>query len=263
MIESLPRILIIDDQMDSVGLLLSFLKGQSIDIMVALDGDDGLRKAFDGFPDLILLDVVMPGMDGYSVCRKLKSDSRTASIPVIFLSANTTVEHKLEGFSVGGVDYICKPFSAEEVLARIYVHIKINKQIEQQQPAIVRQSSRVMATLPSREDEIISIAIAELQLDDFEWQGLEKFAQFAGTNEKKLTELFRKRFNMTVYEYLVELRLENARFKLSNTNIQIQMVAEHAGYRNASDFSRSFRRRYGLSPQQYRKVSIPSGNAIT
>jgi DNA-binding response OmpR family regulator len=119
-----PELLIIDDRMESVALLLRYFQGQPVGVMVALNGHDGLRKAQLGQPDVILLDVSMPQMDGFDVCRKLKSDPLTAHIPVLFLSGNVSIDHKLQGFSVGAVDYIVKPFSSEEVLARVYVHFK-------------------------------------------------------------------------------------------------------------------------------------------
>ena len=98
-----PELLIIDDRMESVALLLRYFQGQPVNVMVALNGQDGCRKAQEGQPDVILLDVSMPNMDGYEVCQKLKSDRRTAHIPVIFLSGNVSVEHKLQGFAAGAV----------------------------------------------------------------------------------------------------------------------------------------------------------------
>lgn len=249
MAEPAPRILIIDDRMDSVALLLSYFKEQPLDIQVALGGLDGLRKAIDGRPDVILLDVAMPEMDGYAVCRQLKADPRTAALPVIFLSANDTVAHKLEGFAAGGADYIGKPFSAEEVLARVFVHLQVKRRVE-------RLETVAGIGAPSgRDDDLVAAAIAQLQQEDAAWPGLDELARRVGTNEKKLTELFRRQFGMAVYEYLGELRLERARLQLAGTRSQVQLIAERAGYRNASDFARAFRRRYGVGPRQYRQAS--------
>ena len=249
MAEPAPRILIIDDQMDSIALLLSYFKEQPLDIQIALDGRDGLRKAVDGHPDAILLDVAMPEMDGYAVCRRLKADPRTAALPVIFLSANDSVAHKLEGFETGGADYIGKPFSAEEVLARVFVHLHVKRRIER-----LEAVAGIVAPV-GRDDDLLAAAIAQLQQEDAAWPGLEELARRIGTNENKLTELFRRRFGMAVYEYLGELRLERARLQLAGTRSQVQLIAERAGYRNASDFSRAFRRRYGIGPRQYRQAS--------
>ncbi len=259
--KTVQRILIIDDQMESIALLLSYLQGHRMDILIALDGDDGLHKAMQGLPDLILLDVTMPGKDGFTVCRELKATPRTAAIPVIFLSANDTVAHKLDGFAAGGVDYIGKPFSAEEVLARVYVHLRQQQHMARLQAMVARDARHDSGG--EREDDLVAETIALLRKHLAEWPGMEELARQMGSNEKKLTELFRVRFGMTVYEYLVELRLETARQQLENTRLQVQLIADRAGYRNASDFSRAFRRRYGIGPRQYRQASILTAAQVT
>lgn len=250
-----PEVLIIDDLMESVALLLRYFQGEAIDVMVALNGRDGLRKARQGQPDVILLDVAMPHMDGYAVCRALKADPHTAAIPVIFLSANSTLQHKLDGFAAGGVDYIGKPFSSEEVLARVFVQLRRNAPVEV--PALAADARPRRGELPEtgREQQVISAALALLQQAEQEWPGLEQLARKVGVNERRLTELFRKQLGMTVAEYQNAQRLERARAKLCASTLQIQRIAEEAGYQNASDFSRAFRQRYGLGPREYRQAS--------
>lgn len=252
---SRPEVLIIDDLMESVALLLRYFSGESMDVMVALNGADGLRKALEGQPDVILLDVAMPNMDGYTVCRQLKANPRTTHIPVIFLSANDTLQHKLEGFAAGGVDYIGKPFSSEEVMARVFVHLRsgISSRVSKQRS----DDSLRFASVPvvDREHQIITTALVFLQESGQEWLGLEQLARKVGVNERRLTELFRKLLGMTVSDYQITQRLESARAKLCSTDQQIQLIAEEAGYHNASDFSRAFRNRYGLGPREYRQAS--------
>jgi CheY-like chemotaxis protein len=262
---ALPRVLIVDDRLDSVALLLAYLKGQAIDVMVATDGQDALRKAVAGAPQAILLDVAMPGMDGYAVCRQLKAEPLTAAVPVLFLSAMASVEERLQGYAAGGADFIGKPFSAEEVLTRLFVHLRMARQLKlaHAQAVPVAQAGLAAARAPAgpqtllapRDNELVDAALAVLQREDSAWPGSEALARSLGTNEKKLTELFRLRFGLTVYEYLVQQRLETARARLATTLEQIQLVADRAGYRNASDFSRAFRSRYGVGPRQYRHSS--------
>jgi DNA-binding response OmpR family regulator len=249
------EILIIDDLMESVALLLRYFKSEPIDAMVALNGVDGLRKARAAQPDAILLDVAMPGMDGYSVCRELKADARTAHIPVIFLSANTSLQHKLDGFASGGVDYIGKPFSSEEVMARVYVHLRTFNAARQTAPERAAEVRRIAGREPDWENNIVTAALVFLQEAEQEWLPLESLARKVGVNEWRLTELFRKHLGMTVAEYQITQRLEVARAKLCNSGQQIQIIAEEAGYHNASDFSRAFRLRYGLGPRDYRLAS--------
>lgn len=245
-----PQILIIDDQMESVALLLQYFQGQNIDVMTALDGEDGLRKARVANPDLILLDVFMPDKNGYAVCLELKKDAKTAHVPVIFLSAGTTLDSKLNGFAVGGADYISKPFSSEEVLARVFVHLQYRRTRPVSEPDTPEPDP-----VSTRDVQIITMAVAHLQDPEREWQGTDQLARRIGVNEKKLNEIFRAQFGMTVSEYQLHQRLENSRLKLANTTLQIQVIARQAGYSNASDFSRAFRLRYGLGPRQYRQVT--------
>ncbi|OPY19240.1 MAG: Transcriptional regulatory protein YycF [Syntrophus sp. PtaB.Bin075] len=119
------KILIIDDSPDIRALLARFLRKAGYDIAEAHDGEDGLRQVKVWKPDLILLDIVMPGIDGYQVCRSIKGDSCSRDIPVIFLSARSEAADKIKGLAIGGADYITKPFDRGEVMARIENQLKI------------------------------------------------------------------------------------------------------------------------------------------
>ena len=118
-------ILIVDDTPTNIGIISSVLK-DAFRTKVATNGEKALALASaDDRPDLILLDITMPGMDGYEVCRRLKANPATRGIPVIFLTAKTEAEDERQGFEVGAVDYIHKPFSAPIVLARVNTHIAL------------------------------------------------------------------------------------------------------------------------------------------
>lgn len=123
-----PRgnILIIDDSLPNLRLLTDMLANRGHKVRGAPDGKTGLTAARLSHPDIILLDIMMPGEDGYSVCQKLKALPETAAIPVIFISALDTNLDKIKAFSMGGVDYITKPFQAEEVLARVETHLTLH-----------------------------------------------------------------------------------------------------------------------------------------
>jgi len=125
--EQKPTILVVDDAPDNIALITSFLDDFYL-VKIAINGEKALQIAFSNKPpDLILLDIMMPGMDGYEVCRHLKSDSQTAGIPVIFLTAKTDMEDELTGFELGAVDYISKPISPSIVLARVRTHLKLKR----------------------------------------------------------------------------------------------------------------------------------------
>jgi len=254
MLEPKPRLLIIDDQPDSVALLLSYLENSALDILVALDGPDGLNKAISGKPELILLDISMPGMDGFDVCAKLKEDPRTERIPVIFLSGRDAIDDKLRGFAIGGVDYITKPFSEEEVLARVAVHLQTRQRLERLEGVAAMRLLENEGDRAHPDERLFARAIAQLETHLAAPPGLVDLAHQLGTNQRKLTELFRRRVGMTVFDYFTEMRLKTARRLLEDSALQVQLIADRIGYSNSGDFSRAFRRRFGVSPREFRQA---------
>ena len=120
------RILIVDDVPANLSALSDTLEPEGYQILVARSGEQALETAARARPDLILLDVMMPGMNGYETCRRLHAGEATRGIPVIFLTVHDEVEKVVEGFRAGGVDYVGKPFQTEELLSRIQTHLKIH-----------------------------------------------------------------------------------------------------------------------------------------
>ncbi len=121
------NILVVDDTHDNLRLLQNILAEQGYLVRPVSQGRRAIAAAISKPPDLILLDIMMPGMDGYAVCEALKADERTCDIPIIFISALNETFDKVKAFSLGGVDYITKPFQPEEVLARVNTHVTIRK----------------------------------------------------------------------------------------------------------------------------------------
>jgi signal transduction histidine kinase len=126
--EEISTIMIVDDTPTNLSVLIDYLNDFGFELLIAVDGEGALISAEAGKPDLILLDIMMPGMDGYETCRRLKENPVTKEIPVIFISALSESMDKVKGFSSGGVDYITKPFQQDEVLARITTHLTIQRQ---------------------------------------------------------------------------------------------------------------------------------------
>lgn len=125
--EKKPKVLIVDDTPENIQVLMGTLKDQYA-IVAAINGEKALKMAVVApLPDLILLDIMMPGMDGFEVCSRLKSDPLTRDIPVIFLSALDDTANKVKGFATGAVDYISKPFQPEEVHVRVNTHLTMNR----------------------------------------------------------------------------------------------------------------------------------------
>jgi CheY-like chemotaxis protein len=118
-------ILIVDDNPVNLGVIVEHLEFRGFDVAVALGGEEALDRARFLKPDLILLDVMMPGIDGFETCRRLKAAPETSAIPVIFMTALGDVSDKTEGFAAGGVDYVSKPFQVGDLLARVGAHIEL------------------------------------------------------------------------------------------------------------------------------------------
>ncbi len=118
-----PRVLIVDDVPDNLSMLHDALDDAGYTVLVATDGASALRRAAQALPDVVLLDALMPGMDGFEVARRLKAEPTTLHIPIIFMTGLTETEHVVAAFAAGGADYVTKPIRAQEVLARIGVHM--------------------------------------------------------------------------------------------------------------------------------------------
>lgn len=127
---SQQRVKIIDDSETNLDLLVEALSDE-YDVSVALDGESGLEDIREEAPDLILLDIMMPGIDGYEVCRRLQDDPTTRNIPIIFLTAMDEIGSKTQGFKLGAVDYITKPFEMLEVQARVKTHLALKCALEE------------------------------------------------------------------------------------------------------------------------------------
>jgi two-component system, sensor histidine kinase and response regulator len=120
-------LLIVDDKPQNLRLISDFLAEHGFDLMLTRSGAQALEKVRLATPDLVLLDVRMPEMDGFEVCRRLKAEPRTANVPVIFMTAVDDTAHKVEGFVLGAVDYITKPIQREELVARIQHHVQLHR----------------------------------------------------------------------------------------------------------------------------------------
>lgn len=140
-----PVILIVDDEPNNIKLLSQILQ-KEYKLRIALNGYEALERVFvEPYPDLVILDIMMPGMDGYEVSRKLKSDPRVASIPVIFVSAKSEIADETHGFDVGAVDFISKPVSPAIVKARVATHISLSDQKKACEILVQKRTSELQA----------------------------------------------------------------------------------------------------------------------
>jgi two-component sensor histidine kinase len=149
------NILIVDDNPENLRLLIELLERASFRVRPALSGEIALKAVEISAPDLILLDIRMPGIDGFETCRRLKAQETTRNIPVIFISAMTDLKEKLGAFRVGGVDYVMKPFQEEEVLARVRTHLQLSKMADLKREIAERERVEIALKASLAEKEVL------------------------------------------------------------------------------------------------------------
>lgn len=244
------RILVVDDVDESRMLLVDFLQRRGCRVYIARDGQDGVQKAQSVRPDLILMDIRMPVCDGMTACRLLKANPATRAIPLIFLTSAALPEERVAGLAAGAVDYVTKPFDFEEVRLRLCIHLKPIAM-----PSGAPTEGDVNAA-SSTLDAILYRATRKLLLERLgETPSLVELAAAVGTNARRLNGAFKQCVGVTVFDFLREERMKEARRMLSETALDVQTISRELGYSSAANFSTAFRDRFGLPPSQFRQGS--------
>ncbi|MBR9978937.1 MAG: hybrid sensor histidine kinase/response regulator [Bacteroidetes bacterium] len=217
--EKRPLILIVDDVARNLQILGSFLREAGYDVSAVTSGKQALEITNDVHPDLILLDIMMPELDGFETCRRLKDDDATREIPVIFLTAKTAEEDILRGFELGAVDYITKPFQRRELIKRVHVHVEL------------RRSREELARMVIEKDKLFSIIAHDLRgplgsfmsIADYVTEHLDEL------DIAELKPLFRemRQTSKSVYGLLENL-LDWSRIQLGTVHFHSQAFPLHA-----------------------------------
>jgi DNA-binding response OmpR family regulator len=245
-----PHILIIDDKPEELRSLLNLLRSQEWNISLASDAHSGYQRAVALRPDLIVLDVVMPRMNGFAMCRLLRETTTTRHIPVIFLTSSGLLEERLEGFELGGVDYVIKPFAPQEVCARINLHLRLTMSNQEEGHGVSETSDE---NILNGDQVILQAAMNYIMENLSAIPSLAGIAQAVGTHEKKLSSIFRHHLGMTVFDYVRQARLRKAQELLTRSTVSIQDIAEMTGFQSACNFTTAFRRAQGVAPGEYRR----------
>ena len=244
-----PKILIVDDMPMNIKLLVNATAHQ-YRLVVANEGETALRLAEQEKPDLILLDIMMPGMDGYTVCRRLKAQASTCDIPVIFISAMNEEMDEMEGLQLGAVDYITKPFSIPIVLARIATHLSLRdsyRQLEQQYVALremekLRKDVEAIARhdMKSPIDGIIGCATMLVRHGKLSAEELLKFHHMILDAARQLREMVNLSLNLIKMEHgqykavmqpmdllpILQRILADQQTQIGNKEIPVQLLVE-------------------------------------
>lgn len=189
-------VLIIDDVPTNIAVLFEYLNALDMTVLVTQDGESGVRLARQEQPDIILLDVMMPQVDGFETCRRLKSDEKTRDIPVLFMTALTDTASKIRGFEAGAVDYITKPIQQEEVVARIGTHVTIARQHRR----LVRFFSILAHDLRTPFSSLVNLT--ELVAENAQTWKREELAQRVATVHQTCSNIYRLTDNLLTWARL-------------------------------------------------------------
>jgi YesN/AraC family two-component response regulator len=188
----------------------------------------------------------MPRIDGFALCRRLQATPATASIPIIFLSAAADIESRLSGLQNGARDYVIKPYSAEEVLAKIRLHLSLSPTTQTGDPEAAVSSIDADRTLVDAAKRYID---NHLRIDF----SLADIANALATHKKRLSLAFHLHENKTVFQYVREARIQTAQRMLAQSNLSVLAIAEELGFSSAANFASAFNRHTGTTPSLYRQ----------
>lgn len=252
-----PHLLVIDDEPDQLRLLVAALRNTSYRVSVALNGDQGYARATALLPDLIFLDVRMPGRNGITTARLLKTNPATQHIPIIFLSALMDEQGRLEGLRAGAVDYIAKPFYVDEILERTRIHLALSKR----KPTLLLESSSNEQSLsdgiplnPLPTNLMLKQVAMEFILNHIHDSSLKSsdVASSLGVSMRRLNAVFEACDGISTFELIRQERMRRAALMLGQSTLAVADVAIEVGYANPANFSTEFRKFWGKSPKQIR-----------
>ncbi|MGB5892937.1 MAG: ATP-binding protein [Ignavibacteriaceae bacterium] len=245
-----PLLLIVEDNSDVRKYIISHLESD-YRIQEAVDGEDGLAQALNHIPDLIISDVMMPKMDGFELCNKLKTDEKTSHIPIIMLTAKATSEDKIEGYETGADDYIMKPFDASELKARIKNLIEIRRKLQEKFSSddfgIPKELSSIDEQFMKRVLQGINEHISN---EKFSIEELGKEAAMSRVHlHRKLKALTGKSTSL----FIRSVRLAKAKKMIKEERGNIAEIAYDLGFGSPTYFTKCFKEEFGYLPSELTK----------
>jgi DNA-binding response OmpR family regulator len=246
------QVLVVEDNADILWFLCKEL-GTEFCMIEAIDGSAGLKLATEHMPDLIITDLMMPRMDGYELCKKLKADVRTSHIPVIMLTAKATLDDKLEGLEIGADDYISKPFDIKEVRIRAKNLIDQRRKLREKFGKEITLDPLDIVITPVDEKFLTrAMDVVETHMSDASFD----ISAFSDKMNMSRSTLFRKLealTNMSPVEFIRNLRLKRAATLLKQNYGNVSEVALEVGFSNPSYFTQVFKKVFSVTPAQFAK----------
>jgi DNA-binding response OmpR family regulator len=248
----LPIILVIEDNADLRNFIIENLSG-TYHILEAENGKTGSGLAYSMMPDLILSDIMMPDIDGIQLCNKLKNDEHTSHIPIILLTAKSTIDEKLTGLKSGADDYVIKPFIMDELKTRISNLLSTReklklKYLDPKSLEIIEESRK------SPDDRFMEKVIGEIKrnLNNFDFD-VAALHSSLGISRMHLSRKLRALTGLSPHSLISRMRLEKAAELIRLNRGNITEIANSVGISNPANFSKSFREHFGTSPRAYMK----------
>jgi signal transduction histidine kinase/DNA-binding response OmpR family regulator len=245
-----PLVLIVEDNQDMRRFLHNCL-AQIYDILEAENGESGHQAALERIPDMIVSDVMMPEMDGFEFCRRIKTDERTSHIPIILLTARASKESKLEGLDFGADDYLVKPFDADELIVRV------RNLIDQRQKLRERFGREITVkpqdiTITSIDEKFLqrAINIVEENISNSDFD-IDQFCREMAMSRSTLNRKLRALTDFSSNGFIRTLRLKRASQLLQKKSATVVEIAYEVGFNNPSYFAECFRTQFGTSPSEY------------
>ena len=262
---AMKTVLIIEDEVQTRNVFLKCLEFEGFHAYSAGNGTEGIAMAKKCWPDLVVCDIMMPDMDGYSVLSTLRRSQQTAAIPLIFLTAKVTMADLRQGMALGADDYLTKPCTIEQFLSAITTRLKRHEELlgtVERSPQIQadKSSSNTTTKPPSADLEAIFPDCPKLakvfQFIESHYRepiNLSDVAQEAGYSPAYLTNLVQSQTGRSIKRWIIERRMIQARHLLKSTSTPIRQVAELSGYNDAGYFTRQFHKFHGVSPLAWRQ----------
>ena len=249
--------LIVEDNPDMRKFIAECLLGD-YKIIESVNGEDGLDKAVNKIPDVIVSDVMMPMMDGYELCQKLKLDERTSHIPVILLTAKADKKSKIIGLEFGADDYLTKPFNIDELQIRIRNLIKQRAKLRRRFSKNITLQPKELA-ITSTDEKFINRALKIIQenIDNTEF-GAEQFSYEIGLSRSQLHRKLKALANQSALDFIRSYRLNFAKQLLDKQYGNIAEISYASGFNNPSYFAECFRKQFGILPSEALRQQIDS-----
>ncbi|MCP1381129.1 ATP-binding protein [Runella salmonicolor] len=249
----LPILLIVEDNPDLRQYVRSVFGGR-YQIEEAQDGEDGLRKAIELVPDIVICDLMMPRLDGLGFCKALKTDLRINHIPVVMLTAKATLEDRLEGLALGADDYLAKPFSTDELQIRVQNLLQQRLVLQQKysQTALVAESLPMAEVVPSMDELFLEKALGVVEHNSADSSfDVEAFAEAMNMTSVQLRRKLKALTGQTVTVFVRNYRLEKAAELLRSRAGMVSDIAYRVGFESLPYFSKVFQERFGKAPSEW------------